>query len=282
MKNDAITDPEERVLYASINEMAGKKALAVPDFRSAVKYCESGLTFLDACHWKSHHDLTMGLHQTSVAALYSCRNGNQDRLRERINVIFRHAKSLDEEFKTRHVWIRILSTISLEEAIKECHTLLERLDEPIDLSNYSPSHACCELNRVKESLSKMKHQFSTLSRMANPKKLNAMKIMSSLMLFYNQQRSSVICLVSSKMVELSMKYGYCKDSVFGVASFAATLIRIQGDIDEGASWARTALALVSKFRHSVNVLLPAVVSRSLSSCCHCHLLLPPNIFFSML
>jgi ATP-dependent RNA helicase DDX31/DBP7 len=202
----------------------------------------------------------MSLHQTSVAALYSCRNGDQDLLRERIKAVFQHSKNIDEEFKTRHVWIKILSITSLEEAINECHALLERLEEPIDLSNYSPSHACCELNRVKESFSKEKHQFSTLSRMANPNKLNAMKIMSSLMLFYNQQRSSVIGLVSSRMVGVTMKYGYCEESVFGVASFAAALIRIQGDIDEGASWARTALALVSKFRHNVNVLLPAVVS----------------------
>jgi hypothetical protein len=30
--NESITDQEERVLFASMNDQAGKKALAVPDF----------------------------------------------------------------------------------------------------------------------------------------------------------------------------------------------------------------------------------------------------------
>eukprot|EP00804_Cyclotella_cryptica_P028367 CCRYP_016428-RA/>CCRYP_016428-RA protein AED:0.11 eAED:0.11 QI:153/1/1/1/1/1/4/1078/1095 len=258
IKKDIVTDPEERVLYASMNEKAGKKALAVPDFSSAVKYSESGLAFLDACAWETHHDLTMSLHQTSITALYSCPNGKKDLLKERIEIVFQHAKSLDEEFKTRNVWIRLLSVTSLEDAINESHILLNKLGEHIDLSDNSSRHACSELLRVKESFSKNKHQFSTLSRMEDLNKRNAMRVISSLMVFYHHQRSNSIGLVSSRMVDMTMNYGYCEESVFGVASFAATLVRILGDIDEGASCARMALALVSKFRHCVDMLLPAV------------------------
>eukprot|EP00804_Cyclotella_cryptica_P028362 CCRYP_016431-RD/>CCRYP_016431-RD protein AED:0.05 eAED:0.05 QI:491/0.6/0.5/1/0.2/0.16/6/0/1361 len=258
IKNDVVTDPEERVLYACMNEKAGKKALAVPDFSSAVKYSESGLAFLDVCHWNTHHELTMSLHQTSVAALYSCPHGNRELLKERIEAVFRRSKTLDEEFKTRHVWIRVLSTTSLEEAIEACHALLERLEEPIDLSKYSSSHLYSELVRAKDLFSEKRQQFSMMSPMADLNKRNAMKIMSSLIIYYHQQSSNFAGLVSSRMVETTIKYGYCEESVFAVASFAATIVRVLGDIDEGSSWARMALSLLTRFRHNVNALLPAV------------------------
>lgn len=36
IENESITDQEERVLFASMNDKAGKKALAVPDFTRCV------------------------------------------------------------------------------------------------------------------------------------------------------------------------------------------------------------------------------------------------------
>ncbi|KAL7507287.1 hypothetical protein ACHAXN_005611, partial [Cyclotella atomus] len=62
---EEVTEPAQRVLYASMNEKAGKKALSVPDFSSAVKYSESGLALLDSSHWKSHHNLMLSIHETS-------------------------------------------------------------------------------------------------------------------------------------------------------------------------------------------------------------------------
>ncbi|KAL3802092.1 hypothetical protein HJC23_010848, partial [Cyclotella cryptica] len=258
ISNEVITDPNERVLYASMNEKAGKKALAVPDFCSAVKYSESGLSLLGIGHWETHHDLSLGLYQTSVVALYSCNYGNQELLRERINAVCQHAACLDEEFKTRYVWISLLSTSSFQDAINECHTLLERLGEPIDTSVEDPTHLCSELVKVKEAFLEKKQDFSMITRMVDPNKLKAMKIMSSLLVFYHHQRSSIGVLVSSRMVEMSMKFGYCEDSLFGLSSIAAVVVCNLGEIDEGCSWARMVLAHVSKSRHNINELLPAV------------------------
>lgn len=282
-----ITDPEERVLYASMNDKAGKKALAVPDFtrrvicwrccevlnvccltslilcvlvRSALKYSESAISLLDPSHWETHHDLMLSSHQTSALALYSCANPNQDLFKTRVNLVFEHASSLEEEFETRYTWIRFISTTSLEEAISECHRVLERLGESNGFLDISPDCAHSELVRVKEAFLEDNKEVSTW--MVDSNKLRAMKIMASLFIFYYFQHNPLQLVVSSRMVELSMQNGWSEDSIFALASFGALLVTSLGDIDQGSRWCRLALQLMSKYRYNVNVLLPRVVSRA--------------------
>eukprot|EP00804_Cyclotella_cryptica_P007759 CCRYP_001367-RB/>CCRYP_001367-RB protein AED:0.13 eAED:0.13 QI:72/1/0.83/1/0.6/0.5/6/0/1635 len=255
---DVITDPNERIMYAKMNSQAAKKALAVPDFGSAVKYSESGLSFLDVGHWETHHKLMLSIHETSIIARYRHFDGNHDVIKDRIHAVFQRAKSVDEEFKTRQVWIMLLGIASPLKATLESHALLERLGEPIDLSKYSSSHLCSELVRANVFFLEKRQQFSMMSPMADLNKRNAMKIMSSLMIYYHQRFSNIVGLVSARMVDMTIKYGYCEESVFAVASFAVTIARVVGDIDEGASWARMALSLLTRFRHNVNALLPPV------------------------
>jgi ATP-dependent RNA helicase DDX31/DBP7 len=255
---EEVTGPVQRVLYASMNEKAGKKALSVPDFSSAVKYSESGLALLDSSHWKSHHNLMLSIHETSVVALYSFTNGNQDLLMERINTVFEHASKLDEEIRTRLVWIKLLSTTSLQAAIDECHTLLERMGEPIDSSDVEVSHAASELLRLKESILEEGNNLS--SQMTDVNKIMAMKVMTCLFNSYHHQRSYNLVIVSVRMVETSLKFGCCEDSYFALASSSANLVAILGDIDKGICWARMTLALVSKSRHNINAVMPAVIT----------------------
>ncbi|KAL7505781.1 hypothetical protein ACHAXN_003226 [Cyclotella atomus] len=255
---EEVTDPVQRVLYAKMNEKAGKKALSVPDFCSAVKYSESGLAFLNSSHWKSHHNLMLSIHETSVVALYSFTNGNQDLLMERINTVFEHASKLDEEIRTRLVWIKLLSTTSLQAAIDECHTLLERMGEPIDSSDVEVSYVASELLRLKESILEEGHHLS--SQMTDVNKIMAMKVMISLLNFYHHQRRLNVITVGLRMVEISLKFGCCEDSYFALAGFGVNLITLLGDIDKGVCWARMTLALLSKSRHNINAVMPALIT----------------------
>jgi hypothetical protein len=178
--NETVTDPEERILYATMNQEAGAKALKVADFSSAVKYTESGMSFLDDSHWESHHQLMLEIHQTNIEALYSCRNSSQDLLKKRINQVFQHASNLEEEFKTHNIQIMLLGKTNTQDVIAQCHKLLDRLGEPIDSLDVSPTFAMSELVRVKDSFAEEKHHFLSLPRMTDKIKICAMKIMSSL------------------------------------------------------------------------------------------------------
>lgn len=255
IKNEEAQDSKMRVLYATMNEKAGRKALMVPDFSSAVRYTESALSLLDDSHWCSHHDLMLSIHQTSVAALYSDTNSNQVVLRERIDLVLKNAVNLDEEFRTRLVWIERVSSSSLQDAIKECHILLERLGEPIDSCDINMSDAHSELIRVQRSIEK-KHRLS--AQMTETNKIKAMKVMFSLFRFYHTQRSFTSTIVCLRMVELSIKFGCSEDSFFALACFASNFVFF-GDIDKGCSWARMTLALTPESGQNMNKIIPAVV-----------------------
>jgi hypothetical protein len=168
----------------------------------------AGLSFIDDSHWQSQHDLSVELYATSAVALYSCTNGNQILLEERMNAVFNHATSLEEEFRTRYNWINLLAMTSMQHAIDECHKLLTRLGEPIDSSIHDPSFVSSELARVKDAFLAQGNHFAA-SRMRDGNEVKAMKVMTSLAVYYHYQRSVVGGIVCARMVQLTMRYGYC-------------------------------------------------------------------------
>lgn len=177
---------------------------------SAVKYSENGLLFLEENSWESQHDLTLQLHASSVCALYSNKKSDQEHLQERIASVFMHAKNLEEEFKTRLIWIELLSTSSMQKAVDECHKLLKRLGDPLDITKSEFSHVCYEIERVKKDfLAKETHRLMP-ARMNDSNRTKAMKVLSFLAVFYHYQRSIIGGIVIARMVELSIRFGPCE------------------------------------------------------------------------
>ena len=256
-----VKDLNDRVLYATMNLKAGKKALTIPDFHSAVRYTESAISFLGDNGWTSHRSLMLSIYQTSVVALYSCSGSGRVLLNDRINVVLNHASSLDEEFETRFVWIKLLSVTSTQTAIDECHKLLERLGEPIDSSHINPSSIGAEINRVRQLFLKEVRDITTLPQMTEGSKLNAMKILSHLSHYYYLQRSSFKnAVVTTRMAEMSMTHGCCDESPFAFACLSAIVACNLHDIDSGCVIARVALKLL-KSQAKVNSMVPRVVSK---------------------
>ena len=255
-----VEDLNDRVLYATMNLKAGKRALTIPDFHSAVRYTESAISFLGDNGWTSHRSLMLSIYQTSVVALYSCSGSDRVLLNDRINVVLNHASSLDEEFETRFVWIKLLSVTSTQTAIDECHKLLERLGEPIDPSNINPSSIGAEIIRVRQLFLKEVRDITSLPQMTEGSKLKAMKILSRMSHYYHLQRSFKNAVVVIRMVEMSMTHGCCDESTFAFACLSAIVAYNLHDIDSGCVIARMALKLL-KSQAKVNSMVPGVVSK---------------------
>ena len=96
----------------------------------------------------------------------------------------------------------------MQAAIDECHKLLSRLGEPINSSCYDKIEVRSELERVKEAVFADGYHISMMNKMEDSKKIRAMQVMRVLSGYYHYKRSFVIGLVSAKMVELSMNFGY--------------------------------------------------------------------------
>ncbi|KAL7430231.1 hypothetical protein ACHAXH_004516 [Discostella pseudostelligera] len=233
----------ERALFAELNLRAGTKAVAVPDFAGAAMYAENGIALLRDTCWRTQYDLSLQLHEIAVLSHFSNRTGDQTQLMKRINTVFEHARNFSDKFNTHRIWTRLLSLSNFPRAIEESLRALEQLGDPLNLSYIDNI-------RVRKELEKQKERFSGDSEtmlaqlLEDQNKKNAMKIMTSLMLYYSSRKSCLGAFISCRMIEITVKYGYCEDSIVGVAGFAASLVSSLGDIDGGSTWGRKAMALM--------------------------------------
>lgn len=232
----------ERAMFAKLNLLAALKIITVPDFDGAMKYAENGIAFLSETCWETQYDLSRQLYEISVMSHFSHYNRNhQGKLLNRIHTVFEHARDFSDKFNTHHIWIKLLSLTNLPRAIEESLLALEQLGVSFDLSNIDYTQVCEELVKVSSG----ELDFSLVKSLNDRKKTNAMKVMTSLILFYTQSKSFLGALISCRMVEITMNDGFCEDSIFGAAAFASSLVTSAGDIDCGHSWGRKAVALMN-------------------------------------
>ena len=248
--SDATHDPKERSLFAKLNDRAAMKAIAVPDFDGGAKYSEEGIAFLSDNHWETQYDLSLSLYETAVSSHFSSHLvGNRDNLMNRINTVFEHAKDFSDQFKTHCVWIKVLAMKDLQRAIEECLSALDRLGEPLDLTGVDPKRVCEELVKRKEQFS---GDFLSAGEMVDPNKKRAMGIMASLMIYYAQGTECFLgSYISCQMVDTSMKYGHCAESIFGAAAFASSLVNLLDDIHCGYAWGRMILPLMKHYNEDI-------------------------------
>ena len=217
--SDWTSSPEERAVFAELNLRAGTKALAVPDCAGAAMYAESGITFLSDDNWETQYSLSLSLYETAVASHFSSLKGNRDKIMDRIEEVFEHAKDFTDKFETRCVWIKVLAMKDVPRAIEECLNALERLGEPLNIENMDYRAVCEQLSRKKEQFSGQgRHKFLSTNRLADDNKVRAMKIMSALIIYYYQvdaQKSFMGGYVACRMIDMTTNYGHCEDSVYG-------------------------------------------------------------------
>jgi predicted ATPase len=243
--NAATNCPHERERFAELNLRAGTKAVAVPDFAGAAVYAENGIALLSNTCWETQYDLSLRLHEIAILSHFSNQHScDRVLLMTRISTVFEQAHNFSDKFKTHRIWTRLLSLSNFSEAIEESLRALEELGESFDLACIDNSKVCEELEKQKERFSGESESLLARS-LKDPCKKNAMKIMSSLILYYTQSKSYLGAFVSCRMIEITMKHGYCEESIIGTVAFAASLVSSLGDIDGGYDWGRKAMTLMN-------------------------------------
>ena len=227
--SEATSSHKERALFAELNLRAGTKALDVPDFAGAAMYAESGITFLSDDNWDTQYSLSLSLYDTAVASHFSSLKGNRDKLMDRIEEVFEHAKDFPDKFATHLVWIKVLAMKDVPRAVEECLKALERLGEPLHLESMNYRAVCEQLSRRKEQFSGQgRHKLLSTNRLADDNKVRAMKIMSTLIGYYFQvdaQKPFMGGYVACRMIDMTTNYGHCEDSVYG-AGMCFCFVRI--------------------------------------------------------
>ncbi|MEI2580820.1 ATP-binding protein, partial [Scytonema sp. PRP1] len=243
---ELITEQSERDELATMNLIAGRRALASTAYATAAKYLTTGIQFLSSESWETNYNLTLALYEKAAEAAYLV--GDFEQTEKLAEVVLASAKTLLEKVKVYEVKIQAYGAHNKAlEAVNTALTLLKLLglDFP---KNVSQSYIQSELEKTASNLtSKQIQNLINLPEMTEEQSLAAMRILSSAIVFAYQAVPELYLLFVLKQIDLSLKGGNAPLSAFGYVSYGVMLCGLIGDIESGYEFGKLAENLLSRF-----------------------------------
>ncbi|MEM6591815.1 MAG: AAA family ATPase, partial [Cyanobacteria bacterium P01_C01_bin.73] len=241
-----ITLPSQRSELAQLNLMAGQKAKSSTAYSSAITYLTQGIELLEKNHWDSQYDLSLALHEATAEATYL--SGAFEQLDTIVDSTLASAKTLLDKIAIYETKIQAhMAQNQLEDAIKIGLYVLKQLD--IELPQM-PNDVQVLLGFAKTKLllqGKTPKDLANLPTMTLPKKLAAMRILSSMISASFSGSPKLLPLVTFQQVCLSIRYGNMPLSAFAYAWYGAILCGVFTDIDTGYEFGQLALQVLDNF-----------------------------------
>jgi len=259
-KDDGLLCPEERYLFARHNLEAGKQSIVASNFAQARGYFEAGISMLNEEHWTTQYKLSLELYQRSVVVSFM--DANMENVSARLNEILSHATSFEDTLQARALLSKQLASMGqYTEAISHCRGVLNDLGEKFG-EEANVSNALQELDNTRTLLKDMtKEQFTILSSMTDETKLNAMRFLALTCTFAHVSQPTTLPLFSCRMVKLTVEFGFCDDSIIGLAMTGFSMISMFNAIEEGYRVGRIASLLTqdSTNKHALRAKLGTVL-----------------------
>ena len=253
---DAVSNNiDQNRLFAELNHRAGKKSIANTDFASAVKYFNSGISFLQGDYWNDQYGLSLSLFENLASSNYC--EGNHEQVIMQVNQVFDHAKSFEDKFKSYCVYINIIAIDSIGEAMSKLFYLLTCLGMNIDPNLVTFPMANADAMDVKQVLlGNQKLGILNSCQMTDRTKLMTMEVMATLVRYYNRQQSYMSGYLACQMIRMSLQYGHCEHTILALAVFSMITLKVLGDAEEAFSLARSSLSLWELYK--TDQLIPQV------------------------
>lgn len=217
-----IQNKDERLQLAKMNLQASLKAKNSAAYNTAYDCIRIAQTLLEANSWASHYELTYKIYLELTECCYLTQRFEYiDNLS---NLILQNAKSNLE--KGNLYIIKIISYTNIAQTQKAIEVGLECLELfGIKLSrNPSKIRILLALLLIKWKLRGMPiASLEHLPVMNNPEKLFIMGVLANLCTPAFISDKNLLCLMTLKMMELSLKHGVCDLSYFVYVSYATML-----------------------------------------------------------
>ena len=180
-------------------------------------YIDMGMQLLKTQHWETQYSLSLELYEMSASV--SCMHGNHVRMSSCLDEILSHARTFDDSLMASSLLVKLLASSSkFEEARSNCLEILSNLGEVFPQDINLPL-ILNELSSMQATLRNItRKQINLLPPMTDRKKLNAMKFLNMLCMHSNISKPMLVPLLSCRMVRLTMEYGFCDDSIVGLAT----------------------------------------------------------------
>ncbi len=242
---ELLSQLKERQELAQLNLQAGKKAKASAAFQSAYHYFQIGLDLLEEDSWQDSYELTLELHQEAVETGYLSHHfEDAEQLAE---LVLQRVKSILDTVRIYE--IRIPSYMSQGKLLRAIALGREVLTK---MGITFPDHPGQE--DIAEALAQTKSawenqdytELANLPVMSDPEKLAALRLLSRLSVPVYEASPQLYCLIVTKMVDLSVRYGNDVVSAHAYVAYAMVLCGMTLEMEAGYQFGQLALGLVEK------------------------------------
>uniref|UniRef100_A0A7S4IB76 Orc1-like AAA ATPase domain-containing protein n=1 Tax=Odontella aurita TaxID=265563 RepID=A0A7S4IB76_9STRA len=263
----AISRRSERVDVATMNLMAGEKAMSSAAFVTAAKYLQTGIGLLRGCQKLCGDELELCLKLYNAAAEAEYINGNFLGAEQLLVWVFANTCSLEEKLPAHLVHIQSLrARMKTDEALSTGLSILEQCGEKFPETPGKAS-ILSSFGKTKYMLrGKSREELSALPVMKNENATAVMLVMNAIISMAYHGKPNLFPLIALRMVQLSVRHGLHRTSAVGFATYGMLLCGHLRDVKRGNYFGDLALSVVARFR--ANELLAQVSMIVCSFCKH--------------
>lgn len=242
-----IVKEDDRVQIAELNLLAGKKAKASAAYEPAFRYLRTGVDLLSAECWKRCYDMSLEIYVEAAESAYL--SGNFEEMERLAAVVMLQARTVLDKVKVYEVKIRAYIAQSRQmDAVKTAMQVLKLLGVvfPERPDSTDIMHGLQETQLALAG--KQKGELLIMPEMTDPYKLAAMRILTNTINAAYVAVPALMSLITFKMTNLSVNYGYTSMTAHAYASYGLILCGdTVGDIEAGYRFAQLALFLLDRF-----------------------------------
>ncbi|MBF0237519.1 MAG: AAA family ATPase [SAR324 cluster bacterium] len=247
---DKITEPEERLLVARLNLIAGKKAKKATAYQSALSYFINGVSLLPENGWNSHYELTFALKAGCAECDYLC--GNFDAAEQRYDQIIGQVQTRREKAEIYRVRIELYNTLS---RYQDVATLIVRALKMFDVNiplNPGPLLILKEVLILKKQMRKRQPiellKWQNLDSEDTNAMMNMLLSAAPAAYFVNQ---NLMALLGMKLANLSIRHGNAPASAYAYLAVGFVMGNITQRNKSAAEWSKLALELNTRFKDTL-------------------------------
>ncbi len=241
-----ISDEIEKVKFAELNLMAGRKAKSSTAYDTALRYLIAGMELLAPNSWIGAYPLTFALYIERAECEYLC--GHFEQGEKLFDTLLSQAKSKQDKAKVYGIQIvQYTNTGKYLEAIEAGQEALKLFGVTVPETELQEAMGTA-LQEAELSLGERKvADLIMLPEMMDPDKQVVLNLMTDMVSPVYIVRPELFPLLVLKMVNISLKYGNAKASAYAYGVYGLILGPVLGDYQKGHKFGLLALKLNKKF-----------------------------------
>jgi len=225
----------ERDELASLNLMAGSKALASTAYGAALRYLTLGIKLLSADSWVEKYQLALALYEKAIEAEYL--NTNFERVAMLAEVVIERGKTMLDKAKAYDILIQ--SYMAKNQAIEALEFGLSTLAKMGYYLDRLPEDGNLVVELPQGDL-------ANIPIMKDPSHLAALQLITSISSPAFVAKPELWPSIVFTLVNLCVKHGY-SDSATGALALYGTILCGRGELDAGYRAGNLAMKLLDKF-----------------------------------